>query len=90
MCGARSARGGEGGGAGACSRVCLSSGAALANASVAAAAALRSRGLGVLRFPRRRRPSIIDRDGFYVRYGDRERQAVASFDFLDDLCKDCN
>ncbi|XP_059061784.1 uncharacterized protein LOC131854668 isoform X2 [Achroia grisella] len=49
------------------------------------AAALRSRGLGVLRFPRGRRPSILGREGFFVRYGDRERAAVATFDFLDDL-----
>ncbi|KAL0893595.1 hypothetical protein ABMA27_013776 [Loxostege sticticalis] len=49
------------------------------------AAALRSRGLGVLRFPRARRPSILGRDGFFVRYGDRERAAVATFDFLDEL-----
>lgn len=58
-----------------------------------AAAALRSRGLAVLRFPRTRRPSIIGRDGFFVRYGDRERAAVATFDFLDDISptetKDC-
>lgn len=57
------------------------------------AAALRSRGLGVLRMPRTRRPSIIGRDDFFVRYGERERTAVASFDFLDDLVspdnKDC-
>ncbi|XP_073944385.1 uncharacterized protein isoform X3 [Choristoneura fumiferana] len=57
------------------------------------AAALRSRGLAVLRFPRTRRPSIIGRDGFFVRYGDRERAAVATFDFLDDISptetKDC-
>ncbi|XP_066584806.1 uncharacterized protein [Prorops nasuta] len=32
------------------------------------------------------RPSIIGRgDGFFVRYGEKEREAVASFDFLDDL-----
>ncbi|XP_063973587.1 uncharacterized protein LOC135160693 isoform X3 [Diachasmimorpha longicaudata] len=32
------------------------------------------------------RPSIIGRgDDFYVRYGDKEREAVASFDFLDDI-----
>ncbi|KAJ0180306.1 hypothetical protein K1T71_003710 [Dendrolimus kikuchii] len=49
------------------------------------AAALRSRGLGVLRFPRTRRPSILGRDGFFVRFGERERAAVATFDFLDDL-----
>ncbi|CAG5011709.1 unnamed protein product [Parnassius apollo] len=49
------------------------------------AAALRSRGLAVLRFSRSRRPSILGRDGFFVRYGERERDAVATFDFLDDL-----
>lgn len=49
------------------------------------AAALRSRGLAVLRVPRARRPSILGRDGFFVRYGDRERAAVADFDFLDQL-----
>ncbi|RVE54999.1 hypothetical protein evm_000366 [Chilo suppressalis] len=42
------------------------------------AAALRSRGLAVLRFPRARRPSILGRDGFF-------RAAVATFDFLDEL-----
>lgn len=52
---------------------------------VAAAAALRSRGLGVVRGWRARRPSILGRDGFFTRYGDRERAAVADFDFLDDL-----
>ncbi|XP_076277482.1 uncharacterized protein LOC143207673 isoform X4 [Lasioglossum baleicum] len=32
------------------------------------------------------RPSIIGRgDDFFVRYGDKEREAVASFDFLDEL-----
>lgn len=49
------------------------------------AAALRSRGVGVLRLPRMRRPSILGRDGFFVRFGERERAAVATFDFLDDL-----
>ncbi|XP_072943629.1 uncharacterized protein [Epargyreus clarus] len=49
------------------------------------AAALRSRGLAVLRFPRARRPSILGREGFFVRWGERERAAVATFDFLDDL-----
>ncbi|XP_063377787.1 uncharacterized protein LOC134664971 isoform X1 [Cydia fagiglandana] len=54
------------------------------------AAALRSRGLGVLRWPRARRPSILGRDGFFVRYGEPERAAVATFDFLDDEeTKDC-
>lgn len=32
------------------------------------------------------RPSIIGRgEDFFVRYGDKEREAVASFDFLDDI-----
>ncbi|KAJ8686414.1 hypothetical protein QAD02_022208, partial [Eretmocerus hayati] len=32
------------------------------------------------------RPSIIGRGGeFFVRYGDKEREAVASFDFLDEM-----
>ncbi|XP_041977789.1 uncharacterized protein LOC121732073 isoform X2 [Aricia agestis] len=60
------------------------------------AAALRVRGLAVLRAPRVRRPSILGRDGFFVRYGDPERAAVATFDFLDDFsagsspdAKDC-
>ncbi|CAB3234660.1 unnamed protein product [Arctia plantaginis] len=49
------------------------------------AAALRVRGLGALRCGRARRPSILGRDGFFVRYGEHERAAVATFDFLDDL-----
>ncbi|XP_052737679.1 uncharacterized protein LOC112047515 isoform X2 [Bicyclus anynana] len=49
------------------------------------AAALRVRGLGALRQPRHRRPSILGRDGFFVRYAEPERAAVATFDFLDDL-----
>lgn len=32
------------------------------------------------------RPSIIGRDHFYVRYGEKEREAVASFDFLQNYC----
>lgn len=32
------------------------------------------------------RPSIIDRgEDFFVRYGEKEREAVASFDFLDEM-----
>lgn len=32
------------------------------------------------------RPSIIGRgEDFFVRYGDKEREAVASFDFLDEI-----
>lgn len=42
--------------------------------------------LGVLRYPTSTpRPSIIGRDDFFVRYGDKEREAVASFDFLEDI-----
>ncbi|XP_075969183.1 uncharacterized protein LOC142972194 isoform X3 [Anticarsia gemmatalis] len=48
------------------------------------AAALRVRG-PALRGARARRPSILGRDGFFVRYGEREIAAVATFDFLDDL-----
>ncbi|KAJ8725419.1 hypothetical protein PYW08_003602 [Mythimna loreyi] len=47
------------------------------------AAALRVRGPGGLR--RSRRPSILGREGFFVRYGEPERAAVATFDFLDDF-----
>lgn len=43
------------------------------------------RGLGALRCGRARRASILGRDGFFVRYGEHERAAVATFDFLDDL-----
>ena len=31
------------------------------------------------------RPSIIGRPDFFVRYGEKEREAVASFDFLEEL-----
>lgn len=31
------------------------------------------------------RPTIIGRPDFFVRYGEKEREAVASFDFLDEL-----
>lgn len=31
------------------------------------------------------RPSIIGRPDFFVRYGEKEKEAVASFDFLDEL-----
>lgn len=31
------------------------------------------------------RPSIIGRADFYVRYGEKEKEAVASFDFLDEF-----
>lgn len=31
------------------------------------------------------RPSIIGRDDFFVRYGEKEREAISSFDFLDDM-----
>ncbi|CAK1552603.1 unnamed protein product [Leptosia nina] len=60
------------------------------------AAALRSR-VGVVRQLRLRRPTILGRDEFYVRFAEPERAAVASFDFLDDLSggsspdtKDCH
>lgn len=52
---------------------------------VRAAAALRVRGLGALRHARHRRPSILGRDGFFVRYAEPEKAAVATFDFLDEL-----
>ncbi|KAI5716910.1 hypothetical protein M8J76_014503 [Diaphorina citri] len=41
--------------------------------------------LGALRFSSSPRPSILGRDDFYVRYGEKEREAVASFDFLESL-----
>ncbi|XP_047107536.1 uncharacterized protein LOC124776545 [Schistocerca piceifrons] len=42
--------------------------------------------LGVLRYPASApRPSIIGRDDFFVRYGEKEREAVASFDFLEEM-----
>uniref|UniRef100_A0A1Y1K9B4 Uncharacterized protein n=3 Tax=Photinus pyralis TaxID=7054 RepID=A0A1Y1K9B4_PHOPY len=31
------------------------------------------------------RPSIIGRPDFFIRYGEKEKEAVASFDFLDEL-----
>lgn len=31
------------------------------------------------------RPSIVGRADFYVRFGEKEREAVASFDFLDEF-----
>jgi hypothetical protein len=31
------------------------------------------------------RPTIIGRPDFFVRYGEKEMEAVASFDFLDDF-----
>lgn len=41
---------------------------------------------GVLRLPASSlRPSIIGRDDFFVRYGEKEREAISSFDFLDDM-----
>lgn len=39
----------------------------------------------VLRCATTVRPCIIGRDDFFVRYGDKEREAVASFDFLDEF-----
>lgn len=41
--------------------------------------------MGALRFTNCVRPSIIGRDNFYNRYGEKEREAVASFDFLEEL-----
>lgn len=41
--------------------------------------------MGALRFTSCIRPSIIGRDNFYNRYGEKEREAVASFDFLEEL-----
>ncbi|KAK6625417.1 hypothetical protein RUM43_005715 [Polyplax serrata] len=42
--------------------------------------------LGVLRYSLSSvRPSIIGRENFFIRYGDKEREAVASFDFLEDI-----
>ncbi|XP_045515508.1 uncharacterized protein LOC123708709 isoform X2 [Pieris brassicae] len=61
------------------------------------AAAQRSRGVGVVRQLRLRRPTILGRGDFFVRFAEPERAAVASFDFLDDLsggsspdAKDCH
>ncbi|KAF7271270.1 hypothetical protein GWI33_015835 [Rhynchophorus ferrugineus] len=34
------------------------------------------------------RPTIIGRPDFFVRYGDKEKEAVASFDFLNDFSSD--
>ncbi|VVC31913.1 Hypothetical protein CINCED_3A015538 [Cinara cedri] len=43
-------------------------------------------GFGVLRSPATGlRQSIVGRADFFVRYGDKEREAIANFDFLDDL-----
>lgn len=39
----------------------------------------------VISFIPRIRASIIDRHDFYYRYGEKEREAVACFDFLDDM-----
>ncbi|XP_075220497.1 uncharacterized protein LOC142323961 [Lycorma delicatula] len=42
--------------------------------------------LGALRCPATApRPCIIGRDDFFVRYGEKEKEAVASFDFLEEL-----
>ncbi|XP_018334223.1 uncharacterized protein LOC108743243 isoform X2 [Agrilus planipennis] len=42
--------------------------------------------LAVVRMPpNNARPSIIGRPDFYVRYGEKEREAVACFDFLDNF-----
>lgn len=43
-------------------------------------------GFGVLRVPTTGlRQSIVGRSDFFVRFGDKEREAMANFDFLDDL-----
>lgn len=43
-------------------------------------------GFGVLRCPATGlRQSIVGRSDFFVRFGDKEREAIANFDFLDDL-----
>jgi len=50
-----------------------------------AASAVRD-GFGVLRVPTAGlRQSIVGRSDFFVRFGDKEREAMANFDFLDDL-----
>lgn len=49
------------------------------------AAALKERGLAVLRFSCFHRPSIIGRDSLYVRYGKQEQDAVSCFDFLEEI-----
>lgn len=43
--------------------------------------------LDVLRAPAagHHRQSIVGRGDFFVRFGDKEREAMANFDFLDDL-----
>lgn len=42
--------------------------------------------IGALRFSNAGiRQSIIGRDNFYNRFGEKEREAVASFDFLEDM-----
>jgi len=43
-------------------------------------------GFGVLRCPAAGlRQSIVGRSDFFVRFGDKEREAISNFDFLDDL-----
>ncbi|XP_060877189.1 uncharacterized protein LOC132950025 isoform X1 [Metopolophium dirhodum] len=43
-------------------------------------------GFGVLRCPSAGlRQSIVGRSDFFVRFGDKEREAISNFDFLDDL-----
>lgn len=43
-------------------------------------------GFGVLRCPSAGlRQSIMGRSDFFVRFGDKEREAISNFDFLDDL-----
>lgn len=52
-----------------------------------AASAVRDGHLDVLRAPAagHYRQSIVGRGDFFVRFGDKEREAMANFDFLDDL-----
>lgn len=55
---------------------------------ICSAAALRERGLAVLRFSYFHRPSIIGRDNFFVRYGKQEQDAVSCFDFLEEISRE--
>lgn len=57
------------------------------NVCLFAASAARDGHLDVLRAPAagHHRQSIVGRGDFFVRFGDKEREAMANFDFLDDL-----
>lgn len=58
----------------------------IVSTSVFVAASATRKQLGVLRYPLTSiRPSIIGRENFFVRFGDKEREAIASFDFLEDF-----